>query len=282
MTDPGVVSGDPCEQCLPWPAPASGHGCSPWWSRAAAAAAACGNLPLLPEACLGKRHRGNSEQGAVDRLSVAPKGLAALGSELEDSKDVSLSSVESQQTFAGICPSLLTCLPLGQLWLLFPVELEQRMSWEHTGIKPPWSLCQGRVAVPAALPAPVRPCWGLETRNPDCSHPIPPAAPRACRRGSSNEASNALSHSLSHGHSRGHFIPGHLPNLLQPSATPQPLPSSASHPLLPSLCSWIDQLLLLPSPTASPTACSDIQALFNVCFAARKCSLVAGDGEGTT
>lgn len=68
---------------------------------------------------------------------MAPKGLAVLGSELRDSKDVSLSSAESQQIFAGICPSLLTRLPLGQLWLLFPVEPEQRMSWEHTGIKPP-------------------------------------------------------------------------------------------------------------------------------------------------
>lgn len=126
---------------------------------------------------------------------------------------------------------------------------------------------------------------GLRIPDPECSHPIPPAAPGACGTDSSNEASNAPSYSASatvtaEVTSFQDIWPCPQPPPAQ--CHPQPLPSSASHPLLPSLCSWMDQLLPLPSPTASPTACSDIQALFNVCFASRKCSLVAGDGEGTT
>lgn len=135
---------------------------------------------------------------------------------------------------------------------------------------------------------PFLPCHallGLRIPDPECSHPIPPAAPGACGRDSSNEASNAPSYSASatvtaEVTSFQDIWPCPQPPPAQ--CHPQPLPSSASHPLLPSLCSWMDQLLPLPSPTASPTACSDIQALFNVCFASRKRSLVAGDGEGTT
>lgn len=64
--------------------------------------------------------------------------------------------------FAGLCPSLLARVPPGQLWLL------QRMSWEHTQLKAsavPWSLCWGRMAVPAALPAPSRPAGVQNPRS---------------------------------------------------------------------------------------------------------------------
>lgn len=279
--DPGVVSQDPCE---PRPAPASGHRGSQRWSRAAAAA--CGNLRLLPEACSDKWHRGNSEREAGDKLSTALKGSALLGSALEDSKDVSLSSEESQQIFAGLCPSLPTRVPLGQLRLLFPVRSRSRGRAGSSHGSNPAALPCAREGWQCQLPfLPHHALLGLRIPDPECSHPIPPAAPGACGRDSSNGASNAPSYSASatvtaEVTSFQDIWPCPQPPPAQ--CHPQPLPSSASHPPLPSLCSWMDQLLPLPSPTASPTACSDIQALFNVCFASRKCSLVAGDGEGAT
>lgn len=101
---------------LPWPAAASGHRCRLWWSSAAAA---CGNLQLLPEACSDKWHRGNLQQEPEDKLSRALKGLAFLGSSLEDSEDMSLSTIESEQICAGICPYVQPGqirFPLGWFW----------------------------------------------------------------------------------------------------------------------------------------------------------------------
>lgn len=76
---------------VPWPAPALGHRCRLWWSSAAA----CGNRQLLPEACLDKWHHGNLQQEPEDKLSPAHKGLDFLGSLLEDSEHMSLSTMES-------------------------------------------------------------------------------------------------------------------------------------------------------------------------------------------
>lgn len=101
----------------PWPqpAPASGHGCRLWLSSAAA----CGNLQLLLQACWDKWHHGNLQQELEDKLSLALKGSAFPGLLLEDSEDVPLSTRESQQIFAGICPYVQPRqihFPLGQFW----------------------------------------------------------------------------------------------------------------------------------------------------------------------
>lgn len=142
-----MVCAAPCEQCLPRPAPASGRGCSPGGAELLPLGISRCFLRMLRAAApweLGGGSRGQAQRGS-QRLGLA-------GIRLEHSKDVSLSCVESQQMSAGICPSLPTLVPPGQLWLLLPAQ-----SWEHTRIKPcavPCSLCQGRVAVPAALPAP--------------------------------------------------------------------------------------------------------------------------------
>lgn len=147
---------------LPWPAAALGHRCRLWRSSAAA----CGNLQLLPEACSDKRHRGNLQREPEDKLSLALKVLAFLGSSLEDSEDMSVSAIETGQISAGIRPYVQPRqihFPLGRFWhdscFLFGARAEDGEG-----------ACAAHPSHPP-LPLPRSLCWGTVVVAADPSHP---------------------------------------------------------------------------------------------------------------
>lgn len=96
------------------------------------------------------------KQEPEDKLSLPLKSLAFPGLLLEDSEDVSLSTRESQQIFAGICPYVQPHqihFPLGQFWhdCCFLLGAGAEDGWgaradhhSHPPLPLPRSLCWGR------------------------------------------------------------------------------------------------------------------------------------------